>query len=322
MSGAVSNRRPHVVVVGSINMDLVVRCRTLPRPGETLSGSSFAEIPGGKGANQAAAAARLGARVSMVGRVGDDAFGRTLRESLAGNGVDVEAVKTTPEINSGLAVIAVEDSGQNSIIVVPGANGQLTTGDVQGAADIICSADVVLLQFEVPMSVIVETIRIVRSNGNARIIVDPAPASAGDLPAEIYQADWVCPNETEAEVLCRRPVQTPDEAKDAVLWLRNAGVRNPIVTLGSQGIAWSDENGTPRIMNPFVVSAVDTTAAGDAFAGALGVALGEGLADREALRFASAAGALATTRPGAQPAMPTRDRVNELLMIQPESTGI
>ncbi|MFO0980026.1 MAG: PfkB family carbohydrate kinase, partial [Planctomycetaceae bacterium] len=204
----------------------------------------------------------------------------------------------------------------------PGANGQLTTGDVQAAADIIRSADVVLLQFEVPMPVILETIRIVRSTGNARIIVDPAPASSGELPAEIYQADWMCPNETEAEALCRRTVHTPEEAKDAVLWLRNVGVRNPVVTLGSQGIAWRDETGTCRIMSPFVVSAVDTTAAGDAFAGALGVALGEGLADREALRFASATGALATTRPGAQPAMPTREMVNELLISQPESTGI
>lgn len=321
MIGAASDRRPHVVVVGSINMDLVVRCPVLPRPGETLSGVSFAEIPGGKGANQAVAAARLGAKVSMIGRVGDDAFGGTLRQSLASNGVDIQSLTTTPGISSGLAVIAVEDSGQNSIIVVPGANGKLTLDDVQAAADILRSADVVLLQFEVPMPVIVETIRIVRSSGNARIIVDPAPASSGELPEEIYQADWVCPNETEAEALCGRPVRSSEEAKAAVQWLRNAGVRNPVITLGSHGIAWSDGNATSRIMSPFVVSAVDSTAAGDAFAGALGVALGEGMADCDALRFASAAGALATTRPGAQPAMPTRDMVNELLQCQPESTG-
>lgn len=321
MSEAASSRSPHIVVVGSINMDLVVRCRTLPRPGETLSGSSFEEIPGGKGANQAVAAARLGARVSMIGRVGDDAFGRTLQRSLESNGVDVQAVQATSGISSGLAVIAVEDSGQNSIIVIPGANGRLTTSDIQAAADIIRSADVVLLQFEVPMAVIVEAIQIARSSGSTRIIVDPAPAAAGLLPREIFQADWLCPNETEAEALCQSPVHSLDDARSAVLWLQNTGVKSPVITLGAQGIVWCDGHGTCQLMKPFVVTAVDTTAAGDAFAGALGVALAEGRSDREALRFACAAGALATTRSGAQPAMPTRDMVNALLKSQPETTG-
>lgn len=321
MSGVDSGRRPRIVVVGSINMDLVVRCGVLPRPGETISGSSFAEIPGGKGANQAVAAARLGAHVTMIGRVGNDAFGATLKAALEREGIDTHCVHTTAEISSGLAVISVEDSGQNSIIVVPGANGRLTTDDVKAASHVIRDADVILLQFEVPMAVIAETIRIARASKKTRIIVDPAPA-AKDLPPEIFQADWLCPNETEAEVLSGHPVGSIEDSEEAAQWLRSKGVKNSVITMGAQGIVWCDETGECRSSTPFAVNPVDTTAAGDAFAGALGVALAEGMSSADALRFACATGALATTKPGAQPAMPTRDAVEQLLKTQPEASRL
>ncbi|MBL8811903.1 MAG: ribokinase [Planctomycetaceae bacterium] len=321
MSELNSGRRPHIVVVGSINMDLVVRCGVLPRPGETLSGSSFAEIPGGKGANQAVAAARLGAHVTMIGRVGDDAFGATLKASLERDGIDTDCVHTTAGISSGLAVISVEDSGQNSIIVLPGANGRLTTDDVKAASQVIRDADVVLLQFEVPMAVIAETIRIARTSKKTKIIVDPAPASK-ELPPEIFQADWLCPNETEAEALSGQAVSSPEDSHKAARWLRSKGVTNPVITMGAQGIVWCDETGQCRTATPFAVTPVDTTAAGDAFAGALGVALAEGMSNPNALRFACATGALATTKPGAQPAIPTRDVVEQLLQTQPEAARL
>ena len=321
MSGVNSGRPPRIVVVGSINMDLVVRCSALPRPGETLSGSSFAEIPGGKGANQAVAAARLGAHVTMIGRVGDDAFGATLKAALERDGIDTRYVHTTAGISSGLAVISVEDSGQNSIIVVPGANGRLTTDDVRAASRVILDADVLLLQFEVPLTVIAETIRIARPSGKTRIIVDPAPA-ARELPPEIFQADWLCPNETEAEAMSGHPVSSVEDAHKAARWLRSQGVRNPLVTMGAQGVVWCDETGQCHNATPFAVTPVDTTAAGDAFAGALAVALAEDMSNADALRFACAAGALATTKPGAQPAMPTRDAVEQLLQTQPEASRL
>lgn len=321
MSGVESDRRPRIVVVGSINMDLVVRCCVLPRPGETLSGTSFAEIPGGKGANQAIAAARLGAHVTMIGRVGDDAFGTTLKAALERDGIDTHCVHATPGISSGLAVISVEDSGQNSIVVVPGANGKLTTDDVKSASHMIRDADVVLLQFEVPMAVIAETIRIARSSEKTRIIVDPAPASK-ELPPEVFHADWLCPNETEAEALCGQAVCSVEDSHRAVRWMHSQGVANPVITMGAQGVVWCDEAGQCRTATPFAVTPVDTTAAGDAFAAALGVALAEGMSNADALRFACATGALATTKPGAQPAMPTRDAVEQLLQTQPEAARL
>lgn len=302
--------RPRVVVVGSINMDLVVRCARIARPGETLTGNSLQEIPGGKGANQAVAAARLGAEVIMVGKVGNDAFAETLLQSLRQEGINTDHVGRTTDCGSGTAVIQVEDSGQNSIVVIPGANALVSVDDVHAAADAIASASVVLLQLEIPVETVAAAAILARQH-HIPVVFDPAPAQA-DLPLELLQADWLCPNESEAEILTGHPVADPAAAAQAAATLTSAGHTSAIVTLGDQGVVCADRDGTVHLP-AFPITPVDTTAAGDAFAAALGIAVARGFGRDQALRYAAAAGALAATRPGAQPGMPTAADVDQLL---------
>ncbi len=191
---------PHIVVVGSINMDLVARMARLPRPGETVPGEEFQTIPGGKGANQAVAAARLGARVTLIGRVGDDSFGETLRRSLAEYDVSTKHVLVTEGCSSGVALIGVEATGANSIIVIAGANGRLTPHDVVSRGDVIASADTLIVQLETPLDTVATAIRLAREAG-VRTILDPAPAPTGELPDELRAVDLISPNQTEAEAL-------------------------------------------------------------------------------------------------------------------------
>ncbi len=305
-------------MVGSVNMDLVVRCSRFPAPGETLIGQSLRQIPGGKGANQAVAAARLGADVALVGRVGSDGFGQTLLAGLVSESINVEHVLISPEVSSGLAVISVDDCGQNCITVVPGANGCVTAADVVAAETVIADSDAVLIQFEIPGPAVVQTMELARKY-SVRIVLDPAPARS-DVTDELLQADVLCPNETEAELLTGLKIESIDDALAACERLRDRGARLSIVTLGSNGVVFCDGEQKARFVPPFSVNAVDTTAAGDAFAAALSVALADGRSPSDAIRFASAAGALATTRHGAQPAMPRRDDV-ERLMIQQLQQG-
>lgn len=307
------SKRARIIVVGSINMDLVFRTHQLPRPGETRTGHSFRQVPGGKGANQAVAAARLGAQVSMVGRIGDDSFGQTLISGLNETGIDTRFVKVTSNCSSGLAVIGVEDSGQNSITVIPGANGFVTPDDVIATEELFLSADVLLLQLEIPLPAVQKAVELAHRHG-VKIILDPAP-SVNSLPDELLQVDVVCPNETEAESLSGQVVDSIESAKSAVQRIGGRGPRISLITLGSQGAVVFDGKALEHVPS-FDVKAVDTTAAGDAFAAAFGIALAEEISVAEAARFAAAAGALATTQHGAQPAMPTRDAIESLLRRQ------
>jgi len=309
-----SPSKPRIVVVGSINMDLVVRCGKLPMPGETVLAQSSRGVCGGKGANQAVAAARAGGEVTMVGRVGDDAFAGRLVENLRREGVQTDHVLPTGRLASGLAVVAVEDSGQNAILVVPGANGRVSVDDVRAARSAIESADVVLLQLEIPIKTVLATIDIARSAG-VRVVLDPAPVPAR-WPDELLEVDLLTPNESEAAALVGRPVESIEEAKVAARKLNEKDARNVAITLGDRGTLLFDEQQTRRI-EPFAVEAVDTTAAGDAFAGALAVFWAERDDLAEAVRLANAAGALAASREGAQPGMASREEIENLRATSP-----
>ncbi len=300
---------PSVCVVGSLNIDLVVKVPRLPRVGETVSGGVFRTFPGGKGANQAVAAARLGAQVTMVGRVGEDGFGAVLVEGLQNAGIDVRHVRRTPGIATGVALIGVDPQGQNLIMVAPGANAQLTPEDVRSAREAIVGAQVVLLQLEVPIPAVLEAARIARDAG-AIVCLDPAPAMP--LPPEFPSlVDVIHPNETEASQLTGLEILTVEDAMQAARRLRAEGYRVAVVKIGDRGAVYASAEGHGHVP-AFPVPAVDATAAGDAFAAALGVALAEGRVLPEAVRFANAAGARKVTRMGAQ-SMPSRREVEELL---------
>ena len=303
-------RAARIAVLGSINMDLVIRCHHLPVAGETVIARSSVEVPGGKGANQAVAAARLGADVTMIGSVGDDAFADRLIENLKSERIDVGRVTRRDNCASGLAVVAVEDTGENLIAVVPGANATVSVEDAQRARDIIQSSDALLLQLEVPHDTVIDALKLAREV-KTRVILDPAPATS-PFPNDLLQADVICPNQSEAALILGNDVNTIDDAKDAAIALTRRGVANAIITLGAQGVVISDGNHSVWI-EPFSVSPVDTTAAGDAFAGALAVAWEQQATLTEAARFASAAGALAATRAGAQPGMPRLQDVRTLV---------
>jgi ribokinase len=300
-----------VVVFGSINMDLVARAPRLPAPGETVAGSGFFTAPGGKGANQAVAAARLGAATRMVGRVGADGLGGELRDALRAAGVDDAGVLATAG-PSGVALIAVADDGQNTIIVVPGANGAVGAEDLGRLERALDGARVLLLQLEVPLEAVVAAAAAARRRG-VTVVLDPAPAPAAGLPDELYRlADIITPNETEAAALVGFSLGDEAAAARAAAWLCERTGGAALVKLGARGALLAAPDGERRL-DPFAVAVVDTVAAGDACNGALGAALAEGRPLAEAARWAMAAGALAVTRPGAQGAMPSRDELLGLL---------
>jgi ribokinase len=301
---------PSVAVVGGINVDLVFGAPRWPRAGETLNGTTFGVYPGGKGANQAVAAARAGGAVTMVGRLGDDAFGQTARRFLEADGVDLRYTTVDPQAGTGVAGIVVEPDGTNRIIVVPQANDRVSVEDAERAAPALRAAGVLLLQLEVPREASLLAARLARAGG-ATVVLNPAPA--GDLPDELLPlVDVLVPNETEAGQLTGLPVETAEQAAVAGRALRARGVPAVVLTLGARGALLLDGSGEQRVA-PFAVQVVDTTAAGDAFCGVLAVALAEGLSLPQAARRASAAGALATTRPGAGPSLPRREDVDRLL---------
>ena len=302
----------HIVVVGSINMDLVARMARLPRPGETVHGQSFQTIPGGKGANQAVAVARLGVRVTLIGRVGEDSFGESSLRSLAGNGVAMEQVLVTPHCSSGVALIGVDEDGANSITVVAGANGRLTVQDIESRAEIIQSADALIVQLETPLDTVTTAIRIARQAG-VRTILDPAPAPTSPLPQEVMAVDVISPNQTEAELLTGIVVDDLASAERAARRLRELGAREVALKLGHWGAMICTDEGRVEHVPATAVDVVDTTAAGDAFTAALTVALVEGRSLFDAVRFGSGAGTLACLTLGAQPAMPSRAELEEFL---------
>lgn len=296
-----------IVVVGSINMDLVANTEHIPAPGETVSGSDFREIPGGKGANQAVAVARLGYPVQMIGRVGTDAFGTQLREGLAAAGVDHTAVKVS-EGPSGVAVIVVAASGENCIVVVPGANAHVSAQDVEDQVELIRSAGMVLTQLETPLETVLHLAEVCEREG-VPLMLDPAPART--LPKELMErVTWFTPNETEAAFFVAPGLDGTDAiAAD----LRAQGVSNVVLKLGARGAYVATGDGPGAAVRSFVVEAVDTTAAGDCFNGAFATAMCSGKDPVESARYAAAAAAIAVTRVGAQPSMPTADEVEALL---------
>ena len=299
-----------VIVFGSINLDLVARVPRLPVPGETLRGSDFFTAPGGKGANQAVALARLGIPTQMVGRVGGDRFGRELVSSLQTFGVQTDCV-LVDQIGSGVAVIAVDDAGENQIIIVPGANGQMNETDVERLKRQLPGANTLLLQFEIPMSAVLLAARAARQVG-VRVILDPAPAQA-NVPPELFSlVDIITPNEVEAGQLVGFPVDGPETAALAATQLRRLGAEVAIVKLGAKGAVCATEDET-LLVPAFPVRTVDTVAAGDAFNGGLAAALAEGLSLRQAVIWGAAAGAIASTKPGAQASMCDRQTFDDFL---------
>lgn len=312
-----NTRRPTVVVVGSINLDLVVRTERLPQAGETCVGRDFQTFPGGKGANQAVAAARLGARSVMIGALGDDAFGRRLRGGLRQEGVSTRWVSTCPGAASGVAVIGVEDSGQNAITVAPGANHALRPADVKALESVVAGASVVLLQLEIPLATAVAAVALARRVG-VPVILDPAPMPDGGLPSRLGRGTVLSPNQSEVSRLTGMPCQRPEDFHGSAVAARECtGAAVVVLKLGDQG-AYLLEGDRGRHFPAFRVRARDTTAAGDAFTAALAVRWAEGASLEEAVRFANGAGALAASRPGAQSAMPTRAEVDRCCRVRAE----
>ena len=307
-------RMPKIVVMGGINMDVVATVHRMPEPGETVHGDAFFMAGGGKGANQAVAAARLGADVNMVGRVGDDDFGRTLLDKMRSEGIDMQGVAADTSNTTGVAVIMVDSTGQNIIAEVHGANRASDEAQLEAAKSAMHGADILMLQLETPPPVSLEAAKYARSRG-IRVVWDPAPA-ADMLDDGFVFADFLTPNETEAAELTGIRVTDENSAREAADALLGKGVETAVVKMGYQGVfgATAHEH---HYIRPFDVNAVDSVAAGDAFGAGFAVALAEGQGLRDALRFGAAAGALAVTKPGAQDAMPTRREVDALLKETP-----
>ncbi len=299
------------IVFGSINMDLVAKTPRLPLPGETLLGHAFFQAPGGKGANQAVALARLGIPTYMVGRVGADSFGQELLKSLQASGVLTDNVFVDETVSSGVAAIVVDEKGENQIIVIPGANGRVNDDDVERLLPLLPQASVLLLQLEIPISAVIAAARAATAT-QVRVILDPAPVQS-PLPDELYPLiDIITPNEPEASQLVGFYVHDVQSAKKAAVQLRQRGVKNAIVKLGAQGVVCATSSET-LFVPAFPTEAVDTVAAGDAFNGGLTAALLEGLSLEQALLWGAAAGAVAVTKAGAQPSLPDRSTFDEFL---------
>jgi len=298
-----------VLVIGSINMDLVIQAQ-LPKPGETRFGRDFRMIPGGKGANQAVAAARLGAETAMFGRVGQDAFADALRNNLADAGVNVSMVERDVEAASGVALIVVQPDGENSILLASGSNMALRPDDLSRAEALFEGAAVVLLQFEIPLDVVDRALDMARAHGCCAVL-DAGPAVQAP-PELLAKAHVLSPNEVETAALLDMPVDDLDSAREAAQRFRDMGVENVLLKLGGRGALLATDAGQEHAP-AFDVEPKDTTAAGDAFTGAVGVAISEGRTLSEAVRFANAAGAVACLRAGAQPSLPLREEVETFL---------
>lgn len=305
--------RPLITVVGSSNTDLVVRAPYIPAPGETLLGSDFQRLPGGKGANQAVAARRVGADVHFVGCLGDDDLGDTTATILAAEGLRLDYLRRAPGVASGVALIVVAASGENSIVVASGANMRLASDDIDRAAPAIEVSRMVIAQLEIPLATVQRAFDLARA-AHVTTLLNSAPAQP--LPDELLAlVDILVCNETEAAMLTETPVASPQEALAAARALQARGPRFVIVTLGADGCVLADGD-TLTYIPAFAVPVVDSTAAGDAFIGALATRLAAGDPPEVAARYATAAAALSVAAPGAQPSLPTGAAVTAFLARQ------
>ena len=315
---AVEKRAGRVTVVGSLNMDLVIRAPRLPSAGETLAGHSFDTVPGGKGGNQAVAAARLGAEVTMIGRVGDDDNGKQLVAGLRRDGIDCGGVAVDAALPTGVAMIVVEDAGQNAIVIVAGSNGALTPAAITEHEAAIAQADVLVCQLEVPGETVLAAMRKARELGRI-VVLNPAPVTAPLARNWLESADFLIPNEVEASALSGIEVDSPESARRAAQALRQQGARNVIITLGKRGVLVLAEgegadaaSGGGKHYLPAEVEAIDTTAAGDTFVGGFCAALAAKRSLDEAVRFGQAAAALSVTRAGAQTSIPYLHEIGDI----------
>lgn len=303
-------KKPRLLVVGSSNTDMIIKLGRIPRPGETLLGGQFVTAAGGKGANQAVAAARAGADVTLVACVGRDMFGDRAIAGLKADKINTRHIRRDPKAPSGVALIFVAESGENSIAVATGANAKLMSKDVQAAEAAFKNADMLVMQLETSIPAITTAARLAKKY-NVPIVLNPAPA-APLAPSLLKLVSIITPNETEAEFLTGIKVTDTASAEAAARVLLGKGVKNVIITLGSKG-AYLCNAETSELIPSRKVKAVDTTAAGDTFNGALAVALGEGRALPDAVRFANAAAAISVTRLGAQPSAPARAEIERLM---------
>jgi ribokinase len=301
---------PNILVFGGINMGLITRAARLPKPGETLRGERFFNSSGGKGATQAVAAARLGARVKMIGRVGDDLFGPALLAALRRDHIDISDVAVDPDHATGVGVIIIDANGQNHVLATYGANLQCGDDQLHVVEQSLDQADILMLQMEIPFEVSIKAAQRAKERG-IRTILDPAPAA--QIPLATYpHLDIIAPNQTEAEFHTGIKVIDPDSARKAAQILLERGAATAIIKMAELGVYFSTGQ-SDGFIPPFYVEVVDTTSAGDAFHGALATALAEGKSLEDAVHFGAAAGALAVTKLGVQDAIPTRAEVESLL---------
>lgn len=308
-------KKEGVLVVGSSNMDLVVQCNRFPLPGETIFGNKFHMFPGGKGANQAVSCARLGVKTYFLGKMGEDDFGTRLINTMQNDGVDLSLLLRDPLEHTGTALITVDSSGQNKIIVMSGSNMKLNSKDIRSKKNKFSEVQIVLTQLEVPMETVVETARLAKEN-DAILILNPAPAC--EIPEEIYPlVDYLTPNETELQMLSNMMVSDQNSAEKAAKVLLDRGVQNIIITLGEKGALLVNKFHT-RLFPAQKVVVVDTTAAGDAFNGALAYSLAKGKSLNDAILFSNKVASVSVTRLGAQSSMPSLSEIWPEQKIQEE----
>lgn len=314
--------KPAVAVVGSLSVDFVLQVARRPQKGETVIASSFDIFVGGKGNNQALAAARAGAKTSIIGKIGQDAFGHQIETKLKAAGVDTTYLFRDAETSSGIADIMVDRQGENSIVVAPQANHKLEISDIEKAASVFNQETILLTQLEIKYETALAAAKLAKQNG-AFTILNPAPAPPEvKLPAEFYRYfDLIVPNQTEAELLTGIACSGKQDSLPAARKLLAMGFRQVIITLGAAGAYYLDKNGVEIYCPSFPVNVIDTTAAGDAFCGALATALAEKMPAGKALKMACAAGALATTSRGAEPSLPDRTAINQVMLAGSTASG-